>query len=96
MNLCYHKIDHSIDAEWHFFATSHDKCACGSIGGTLKHLATSASLKATQRNHILSPIYLFNWTRENINISFLFVSAEEIKNTSLKNKLDKWCALAKS
>ena len=25
VNLCYHEIDHSIQAQWHFFATSHGK-----------------------------------------------------------------------
>ena len=97
VNLCYHKIDHGIDAEWHFFATSHGKSVCDGIGGTAKSLATNASLKATERNHILTPIDLFNWAEKNINnISFLFVSADEIKNTSFKNKLDKLYALVKS
>ena len=43
-NLCYHKEDHSLDAEWNFFATSHGKTACDGIGGTVKRLAARASL----------------------------------------------------
>ena len=58
VNFCCHKIDHCVDAEWHFFATSHGKRACGGIAGTVKHLATNASLKATERNHIFTPINL--------------------------------------
>jgi hypothetical protein len=34
-----------MDAEWHFFETSHGKGACDVIGGTLlKMLATKAGL----------------------------------------------------
>ena len=37
-NLCHHHIDHGLDAEWHFFATSHGKSPCDSSGGTVKRL----------------------------------------------------------
>ena len=97
VNFCYHKIDYVNDAEWHFFATSHGKSVCDGISRTVKCLTTNGSLKATERNHILTPIDLFNSAEKNINnISFLFVSADEIKNTSLKNKLDKCYTLAES
>ena len=36
VNLCYHEIDHDIQAQWHFFATSHGKSPCDGIGGTIK------------------------------------------------------------
>ena len=36
VNLCYHEIDHGIQAQWHFFATSHEKSPCDGIGGTTK------------------------------------------------------------
>ena len=35
-NLCHHKQDHDVSAEWHFFATSHGKCACDGVRGTVK------------------------------------------------------------
>ena len=42
-------------------------------------------LATNERNHILTPIDLFNWAEKNINnTSFLLVSTDEIKNTSLK------------
>ena len=47
VNLCYHKIDQGINAEWHFLTTSHGKSVCDGIGRTMKRLATNASLKAT-------------------------------------------------
>ncbi len=40
-----HKIDFGIDAEWHFFATSHGKSTCDGLGGTVKRFATKASLQ---------------------------------------------------
>ena len=58
VNLCYHKIDHGIDAEWHFFATIHGKSVCDGIGETVKCLASNVSLRATERHHILTPINL--------------------------------------
>ena len=42
INLCHHKTDFGVPAEGHFFATSHGKGACG---GTVKRLATRASLQ---------------------------------------------------
>ena len=50
-NLYYHLHDYGIQAEWHFFATSHNKSPCDGIGGTVKRLVARASL---QNTHILS------------------------------------------
>ena len=36
VNLCYHEIDHGIQAQWHFFATSHRKSPCDEIRGAIK------------------------------------------------------------
>ena len=41
-------------AEWHLFATSHGKSACHSAGGTLKRLATKASLQRPYDHQILT------------------------------------------
>lgn len=40
-----HQKDHGLDAEWHFFATSHGKSPCDGIGGTVKRLVARASLQ---------------------------------------------------
>ena len=45
-NLCHHFEDFGVRAEWDFFATSHGKSAGDGAGGTLKRLATRASLQA--------------------------------------------------
>ena len=39
INLCYHKEDFGIPAEWHFFATSHGKDPCDGVKGTVKREA---------------------------------------------------------
>ncbi len=44
LNLCHHKEDFEIDAEWNFFSTSHGKGPCDGVGGTVKRLAAMASL----------------------------------------------------
>ena len=60
-NLCYHFLDFGVHAEWHFFATSHMKSAGDGAGGTLKRLATKASLQRLYKDHILTAeqLYLF-------------------------------------
>ena len=50
INLCYHHSDFGVQAEWHFYATSHGKGPCDGIGGTVKRLAAKASL---QREYII-------------------------------------------
>ena len=42
LNLCCHKSDFDLDAEWNFFATSDGKGACDGIGGTVKRLTRKA------------------------------------------------------
>lgn len=71
-NICLHEDDYGISAEWHFFATSHGKGPCDGIGGTVKRLATRASLQPGQ-DPITTPKKLFDWAQKNIsNVSFIF------------------------
>ena len=46
-NLIFHDRDFDLQAEWHFFATSHGKNACDGVGGTIKRLAARGSLQRT-------------------------------------------------
>ena len=43
--MSYHYCDNALYAEWHFFALSHGKNGCDSIGGTIKQIAAYASLQ---------------------------------------------------
>lgn len=45
INLCLHKNDFQLKAQWSFFATSHGKTECDGIGSTVKCLARKESLQ---------------------------------------------------
>ena len=61
VNLCLHKDDFGISAEWHFSATSHGKGACDGLGGTVKRLAARVSLQRPYNDQIMTPRQLFDW-----------------------------------
>ena len=52
LNLCHHKHDFGLEAEWIFFATSHGKSPCDAIGGTVKRQVTKRSLQRPLNNQI--------------------------------------------
>lgn len=80
-NLCHHKDDFGLKAEWHFFATSHGKSACDGIGGTVKRLAVRASLQRPTDKQILTSQSLYDFCVQDIKgIKFFFVSQEEVVN----------------
>ena len=66
LNLCHHKEDFGISAEWNFSATAHGKGACDGIGGTVKRLAARASLQKPYSDQIMTPRQLFDWASTNI------------------------------
>lgn len=79
INLCYHEEDYGMTAEWHFFATSHGKNACDGVGGTIKRLATRASLQRTVEGQILNAQDLFEFASKNIKgIQVFFTPSAEI------------------
>ena len=54
----YHKEDFWVQAEWHFYVTSHGKGPCDGIGGTIKCLAATASLQRAYHSEIMTPCEL--------------------------------------
>lgn len=79
VNLLYHKADFGVDAEWHFFATSHGKGPYDGIGGTIKRLACQESLRRPKEGQIQTPKDLYNFCSENITgIKTFFISNSEI------------------
>lgn len=71
LNLCYHKDDFGIDAEWNFFATSHGKGPSDGVGGTVKRLVSRASLQRPLSDQILSVDAFFDFCSKKIeNIAF--------------------------
>ena len=67
LNLCHHKEDFGLSAEWHFSATSHGKGACDGLGGTVKRLAARASLQRPYDQQIMTPRQLFDWATKTIS-----------------------------
>ena len=84
VNLCHHLEDFGIAAEWHFFATSHGKTAADGIAGTLKRLATKASLQRPTDNQILSAEQLFTFATNEIHgMNFGYVDKKEYEELEL-------------
>eukprot|EP00731_Ephydatia_muelleri_P035604 Em0140g7a len=78
LNLCLHLVDFGVPAEWHFFATSHGKSAGDGAGGTLKRLATKASLQHAYKDHILTAHQLYQFAVNSIKgMQFCFVALNE-------------------
>ena len=53
MNLCLHKQDFSVDAEWVFFATSHGKSPFDGIGGTVSTMQQKDPFTLSGLGHFL-------------------------------------------
>lgn len=84
-NLCRHKDDFGLNAEWNFFASCHGKSPCDGIGGTSKRLAAKASLQRPYSDQILTPFQFFEFCSHNIpGIKYIFVQKEEVKETEIK------------
>jgi len=89
INLCHNEVDFGVKADWSFFATSHGKSACDGIGGTVKRLATRASLQRPLDSQILMPLDLFKFCDSQIKgIQFYYIPNEDIKivRTSQENR----------
>ena len=90
VNLCCHKNDFGVSAEWHFSATSHGKGACDGLGGTVKRLATKASLQRPYEEQIITLFQLFQWASSNIPVSPLITllwKSMRVRNKALRHDL---------
>lgn len=94
LNLYEMRETHEFQAEWHFFATHHGKSPCDALGGTIKRMATKASLQRALDDQILSAKKLYDFLREDrtiINTVFCTQNehndmAEQLKNKYIKVK----------
>lgn len=79
-NLCQLEMEYQLKLVWNFHATSHGKSACDGIGGTVKRLTATESLKRPYKKQILTAKDMFDFCKENIpTIEFKFVPQEEMK-----------------
>ena len=88
MNLCLHKQDFGLDAEWIFFATSHGKWPGDRIGGSVKCHDAKRSLPRPMNNQILVYKDMFNVCEEEMSkIKFFGISKETMNDVhkSLRN-----------
>ncbi|KAK3916791.1 ARL14 effector protein [Frankliniella fusca] len=104
LTLSYHYEDFGIEAEWHYFGTSHGKGPCDGMAGTLKRRAYLDSLrkKEEERQTISNPLEFFVWTQKRIReaeedpesewkISTGYVTKEQVEGLSvfLKKRFSK-------
>lgn len=79
-----------VKAEWHFLASCHGKGACDGIGGTVKRMATKASLQRPH-NPILNAIDLYNFAKEfikGVDIFYVGASVVEIATRQLIHRYE--------
>lgn len=97
INLCRHKIDFGLDAEWHFFPTSHGKGPCDGIGGVIKRMAHFASARQVIIKDAQTFYIWAETERERLNRkakedkwNFIFVTELECQDTKeeLKERFD--------
>ena len=80
INICYHKDDFGLEAEWNFFATSHGKSAVDGIGGTVKRTAARASLQKFGTEQILTAEAMYNFCSIKIpSIIFQLITEEDMR-----------------
>ena len=80
-NLCQHKKEFGIEADWNFFATSYGKSPCDAIGGTVKRVTARASLQRPRGNQILTLLEMFEFcstTTSLSSIKFFFISQYQL------------------
>ena len=66
LNWCPHEMDFNVDCVWNFFATSHGKSPCDGNSGTVKWLATKASLQRPIDIQILNATNMYKFCNYNI------------------------------
>ena len=92
INLCYHKQDFELDAEWTFFATIHRKSPCDGIGGVVKRYVAKRSLQRPLNNQILDYKAFIELCKEEIKgITFFDISQSRMTDVreSLKIRFSK-------
>lgn len=94
-NLCEMKGNFGFEAEWHFFATHHGKSPCDALGGTIKRMATRASLTRVYDNHILTAKDLFDFIQtKKTAIHSAFCS--QVEHDTMIKKLEKTYDIART
>ncbi|KAK3911628.1 ARL14 effector protein [Frankliniella fusca] len=89
LNLSYHSEDFALQAEWHYFGTSHGKGPCDGLAGTMKR---NAYLDSLRKQLIRSPLEFFEWAQKKMTgITVAYVRTEQVQEISsfLQNRFSK-------
>lgn len=86
LNLCMFKKDFGLDAEWHYFSTSHGKSPCDALGGAFKRNAQLYNMKNLS-DQINSSKKLFDWSQTIKNSKVHFVHCDEEEYFKVKESL---------
>ena len=90
LNLCSHKEEFSIEAEWIFFATSHGKSPCDGIGGAVKRHAAKRSLQRPLNNQILDYRVVLKVCQEEMkSIIFFCIDKGDMYMVEVREKMEK-------
>ena len=85
LNICHHKEDFGLEAEWNFFATSHGKSAVDGIGGTVKRVVARASMQRSGTESILTAETMVKFCLEKIpKITFQLIEEDTLKTVREK------------
>ena len=88
-NLCQHKKEFAIEADWNFFATSHRKSPCDAIGGTVKRVTAIASLQRPSGNQILTPSDMFEFCSTTTSLSYIiFIYVSQYQLSELRKTFE--------
>lgn len=86
LNLCLFKRDFDVDAEWHYFATSHGKSPCDVLGGSFKRNAHLHNMK-----HPTEPIdsskELYEWAKKIQKSKVHFIHCDEVEYKTVEQNL---------
>lgn len=91
LNLCLIKKDFGLEAEWHFFATSHGKSPCDALGGSFKRNARNRTMqKPMDPIDNAKKFYDFGVSIKDSKVEFVYCSQVEHDEveTEYKDRFD--------
>lgn len=77
VNLSFAKEDLGLHVCWNFHATSHGKCACDGLGGTVKRSAIKYNL-SNPDSPIRDAVSLYNWAKVQLSKNMHFEYVDEV------------------
>lgn len=86
-NITFMKDDFRMDVEWNFHASSHGKCPCDGVAGTIKRAASKYSLSPNREKLITDALSFYEWAVENQSKTMSFAYVEQMDYDAAQTKL---------